>query len=72
MSARRCPYLEQILHSKTGPIHRYRADCHVDHATHVFTYLRRPAPPCLTQFEACALYSQQRAAEDHQITRYTD
>ena len=72
MTSRRCPYLEQILHRRTGPLHLYRADCHVDHRTHTFTYLRRPAPPCLTSFEACSFYQRERAAEDRQITRYTD
>jgi len=51
---------------------RYRADCHVDHRTHNFTYLRNPAPPCLTDYEACRFYRQQYDDETERITRYTD
>jgi len=72
VTQRRCPYLEQVLHHKTGPIHRYRADCHVDHRTHTLLFLRHPAPPCLTNFEGCSFYQHERAVEDQQITRYTD
>jgi hypothetical protein len=69
---RRCPYLEQMLRDRVGPLHRFRADCHVDHATHRFVYLRRPAPPCLTAYEACAFFQRQRDEENRAITRYTD
>ena len=69
---RRCPYLEQILKQRVGPVTRFRADCHVDHRTHTFTFLRHPAPPCLTRFEACSFYQREHDAEDHRITRYTD
>jgi hypothetical protein len=69
---RRCPYLEQILKDRFGPVSRYRADCHVDHRTHNFVYLRHPAPPCLTQYEACPFYQRERETEDRSISRYTD
>ena len=69
---RRCPYLEQVLRDRVGPVTRYRADCHVDHKTHTFLYLRNPHPPCLTQYEACRYHQAERAAEDQRITRYTD
>jgi hypothetical protein len=69
---RRCPYLEQILKDRVGPMVRFKADCHVDHRTHNFLYLRRPAPPCLTAYEACRFYQGEHDAEDQRITRYTD
>jgi hypothetical protein len=72
MQQRRCPYLEQILKSKRGPITRYRADCHVDHRTHSFTFLRNPTPPCLTDYETCPFYQQEHDDENRRITRYTD
>ena len=70
--ARRCPYLEQILLKKTGPLRRYHADCHVSHKTETFTYVRHPTPPCLTDYEGCRLYQQQHDEENRSITRYTD
>jgi hypothetical protein len=69
---RRCPYLEQILKNRIGPITRFKADCHVDHRAHSFVYLRHPSPPCLTQYEACPFYQQEHEAENQRITRYTD
>jgi hypothetical protein len=72
MPARRCPYLEQILKDKYGPATRFRADCHVDHKTHKFLYLRNPSPPCLTEFESCRFYRRQFDEENRQISRYTD
>lgn len=72
MRVRRCPYLEQILKDRVGPATRYKADCHVDHKTHSFYYLRRPAPPCLTEYESCAFYRRQFDEENKQISRYTD
>src|ERR1700680_1827333 len=71
---RRCPYLEQILREPAGPfglLTRYKADCHVDHATYTFTG-RHPTPPCSTEQSSCPLYLQQRGDEDRLISRYTD
>jgi hypothetical protein len=70
--ARRCPYLEQVLVDRLGPIRRYRADCHVSHRTETFRYLRHPSPPCLTDYESCHLYQRQHDEENRSITRYTD
>ena len=72
MHQRRCPYLEQILKTKVGPMTRYRADCHVDHRTHTFSFLRNPAPPCLTDYETCRFYQQEHDDENRRISRYTD
>jgi hypothetical protein len=71
---RRCPYLEQILREPAGPFGmriRYKADCHVDKRTHVFTG-RHPSPPCITDPPSYALYQRERAEEDRSISRYTD
>ncbi|HEY8741145.1 MAG TPA: hypothetical protein VIN56_11185 [Candidatus Dormibacteraeota bacterium] len=70
--ARRCPYLEQIMVNRLGPLTRYRSDCHVTHKTETFNYLRHPAPPCLTAYEACRLFQRQHDEENRSITRYTD
>ena len=72
MPQRRCPYLEQITRDKIGPATRYKADCHVTHRTHSFVYLRHPAPPCLTQFEACRFFQQEHDEENRKIARYTE
>jgi len=69
---RRCPYLEQILKVRYGPATRYKADCHVDRRTHTFTYLRHPAPPCLTDYETCRFYQSEHDDENRRISRYTD
>jgi hypothetical protein len=71
---RRCPYLEQMLRDSAGPfglLTRYKADCHVDHATHTWTG-RNPSPPCITDQSDCKLYQRAKGEEDRQIQRYTD
>ena len=71
--AQRCPYLEQILRDRTalGLLTRYKADCHVDRRTHRFVG-RRPAPPCISDPNTCALYRERWAAENRTIDRYRD
>jgi hypothetical protein len=51
---------------------RYKADCHVDRRTHTFTYLRHPAPPCLTDYQTCRFYQSEHDDENRRISRYTD
>ena len=69
---RRCPYLEQLLRDRAGPLAVYRYDCHVDRRSHRKMSLRGRGPICIHNFEDCALFREERRREDSIISRYTD
>jgi len=69
---RRCPYLEELLKVRRGPLRIYTFDCHVDHRSKRRLALSDSPPICVRDFEKCPLYQQQRGGEDQVIRRYTD
>lgn len=69
---RRCPYLEQLLKERRGPLRVYHYDCHVDHKSKVKLALHESPPICVRDFENCHLYREERHREDGIIQRYTD
>jgi hypothetical protein len=70
--ARRCPYLEQLLKERRGPLRVYHFDCHVDRKSKVKVALRESPPICVRDFEDCHLYQEEKRREDGIIQRYTD
>lgn len=68
----RCPYLEELIKDRHGPLRVYRFDCHVDHRTKHRVTLREAPPICVRAFEDCGLYQREKAREDHTIDRYRD
>jgi hypothetical protein len=69
---RRCPYLEELVKERTGPLRVYRFDCHVDHRSKRKYSFRDSPPICVRNFEDCELYQVEKRREDGTITRYTD
>ena len=69
---RRCPYLEELVKERTGPLRVYHFDCHVDHRSKRKYALRDSPPICVRNFEDCELYQVEKRREDGTITRYTD
>jgi hypothetical protein len=67
-----CPYLEELLKERHGPLRVYRFDCHVDHRSKRRLALRDSPPICVRGYEECQLYRQERDRENHIIERYTD
>jgi hypothetical protein len=69
---RRCPYLEELLKERHGPLRVYKFGCHVDHRSKQRLSLRDSPPICVRGFEECPLYREERARENRIIERYTD
>jgi hypothetical protein len=67
-----CPYLEELLKERHGPLRVYRFDCHVDRRSKRKLSLRGIPPICVRQFEECHLYDMERARENRNIDRYID
>jgi hypothetical protein len=70
--SRWCPYLEELIKERRGPLRVYRFDCHVDHRSKRKVSLRGIPPICVRDFERCQLYEMERARENRNIDRYTD
>ncbi|MDQ6772790.1 MAG: hypothetical protein M3024_07355 [Candidatus Dormibacteraeota bacterium] len=69
---RRCPYLEQLVLDRHGPVRVYRFDCHVDRRSMRRVALSESPPICVRRYEDCPLYREERGREDALINRYTD
>ncbi len=69
---RRCPYLEEIVKDRRGPLRIYRFDCHVDGRSKRKLALSESPPICVRNFEDCRLYQREKGREDGLISRYTD
>jgi hypothetical protein len=69
---RRCPYLEELLKERHGPLRVYKFSCHVDHMSKRRLTLRDSPPICVRDYEECPLYREERARENRIIDRYTD
>ena len=69
---RRCPYLEELVKDRRGPLRVYRFDCHVDGRSKRKLALHDSPPICVRDFEDCDLYQSEKRREDGLITRYTD
>ena len=69
---RRCPYLEELVKDRRGPLRVYRFDCHVDGRSKRKLALHESPPICVKAFEDCGLYQAEKRREDGLIRRYTD
>ncbi|MBO0690040.1 MAG: hypothetical protein J2P40_10770 [Candidatus Dormibacteraeota bacterium] len=69
---KRCPYLEQLVKERRGPLRVYHFDCHVDHRSKRKIAFGESPPICVRNFDDCRLYRREKTREDEVITRYTD
>lgn len=69
---RRCPYLEELVKDRRAVLRVYRFDCHVDHRSKRKYALTDSPPICVTNYEDCPLYREEKRREDSTINRYTD
>jgi hypothetical protein len=69
---RRCPYLEQLIKERHGPLRVYQFDCHVDHRSKRRVAFHDSPPICVRDYSECHLYQQEKRREDGLISRYTD
>jgi hypothetical protein len=68
----RCPYLEELVKDRRGPLRVYRFDCHVDHRSKRKVTIHDSPPICVREYTECPLYQEEKRREDGLISRYTD